>query len=355
MKTYTPTPDYYNDYICHFNKNHDPKNGQFTTGPGGPVTKKKSYYDIHPDQKPPRSLKETVKDWINRPKNMSDLAIDIHNSEESKIKDVAESNQDMFNDILSRAILDGDKTAINDFTEEINRIAKENNIDAFKLEGIVNDTYNEYLGSKIQKAKTDFDGDTYTLKDLHEYINSKGDIVSKKDLKTLDKIQRWDDTDRYFENASENVKKQIKEGTMTNDPTYSEFTVGKDNDKISVYGFKDQGVDAKTVKEITAKVLTDKSKIEKLAVEMMKDDEIYERWYKQMPWAGDLSENEFYNKLALKSVFVPNPDYPNQVEVSFYEKDEDNDWNLIGGHSLDIDVSLNDLKHKSKYGVSVNG
>lgn len=34
MISYTPTPDYYNDYICHFNKNHDPKNGQFTTGSG---------------------------------------------------------------------------------------------------------------------------------------------------------------------------------------------------------------------------------------------------------------------------------------------------------------------------------
>lgn len=32
---YTPTPDFYNDYIQHFNPFHDPRNGQFTTGRGG--------------------------------------------------------------------------------------------------------------------------------------------------------------------------------------------------------------------------------------------------------------------------------------------------------------------------------
>lgn len=35
MINYTPTPDYYNEYICHYNHNHDPRNGQFTTGDGG--------------------------------------------------------------------------------------------------------------------------------------------------------------------------------------------------------------------------------------------------------------------------------------------------------------------------------
>lgn len=29
MITYTPTPNYYEDYICHYNHNHDPKTGQF--------------------------------------------------------------------------------------------------------------------------------------------------------------------------------------------------------------------------------------------------------------------------------------------------------------------------------------
>lgn len=35
MNTYQSTPDFYRDYIQHFNKNHDPKNGQFTSGHGG--------------------------------------------------------------------------------------------------------------------------------------------------------------------------------------------------------------------------------------------------------------------------------------------------------------------------------
>lgn len=41
MITYISTPDFYNDYIKHYNPNHDPRNGQFTSGPGGspPVSK----------------------------------------------------------------------------------------------------------------------------------------------------------------------------------------------------------------------------------------------------------------------------------------------------------------------------
>lgn len=35
MNTYQSTPDFYRDYIQHFNKNHDPKNGQFVSGHGG--------------------------------------------------------------------------------------------------------------------------------------------------------------------------------------------------------------------------------------------------------------------------------------------------------------------------------
>lgn len=38
MNTYQSTPDFYHDYILHFNKNHDPKNGQFASGHGGSVS-----------------------------------------------------------------------------------------------------------------------------------------------------------------------------------------------------------------------------------------------------------------------------------------------------------------------------
>lgn len=43
MINYTPTPDYYNEYICHYNHNHDPKNGQFTSGNGGSSASKNKY------------------------------------------------------------------------------------------------------------------------------------------------------------------------------------------------------------------------------------------------------------------------------------------------------------------------
>lgn len=41
MNTYTATPDFYHDYIAHYNHNHDPKSGQFTSGNGS------SFVDKH--------------------------------------------------------------------------------------------------------------------------------------------------------------------------------------------------------------------------------------------------------------------------------------------------------------------
>lgn len=47
MKTYTATPDFYRDYICHYNHNHDPRNGQFTSGNGNSaLPKPRKFYSI---------------------------------------------------------------------------------------------------------------------------------------------------------------------------------------------------------------------------------------------------------------------------------------------------------------------
>ena len=40
MNDYTPTPDFYNDYIAHYNHFHDPRNGQFASKSGGSFIKK---------------------------------------------------------------------------------------------------------------------------------------------------------------------------------------------------------------------------------------------------------------------------------------------------------------------------
>ena len=37
MIGYQATPDYYNDYISHYNHYHDPKNGQFSSSKDGGV------------------------------------------------------------------------------------------------------------------------------------------------------------------------------------------------------------------------------------------------------------------------------------------------------------------------------
>lgn len=44
MKTYTATPDFYRDYICHYNHNHDPRTGQFTSSRGATVMNGQKQY-----------------------------------------------------------------------------------------------------------------------------------------------------------------------------------------------------------------------------------------------------------------------------------------------------------------------
>ena len=68
MINYTPTPDFYNDYICHYNHNHDPKNGQFAKGHSGSgktaTIKKKSKqkeYEIPDNKKVVEELRRTAK------------------------------------------------------------------------------------------------------------------------------------------------------------------------------------------------------------------------------------------------------------------------------------------------------
>lgn len=55
MNTYQPTPDFYNDYIAHYNHNHDPRNGQFTTGSGVLYSNK-----LNRQRKQAEALKERV-------------------------------------------------------------------------------------------------------------------------------------------------------------------------------------------------------------------------------------------------------------------------------------------------------
>ena len=94
MINYTPTPDFYNDYIQHFNPFHDPRNGQFTNGRGGG----------------------------------SGLASRSLNKK-AEAKRIAQDNQDMFNDILYRNKYGKNKIekkqAMKDFKKAVSEISKE--------------------------------------------------------------------------------------------------------------------------------------------------------------------------------------------------------------------------------------
>jgi len=153
MQQYTPTPDFYNDYIQHFNPFHDPRNGQFTTGRGGGSI----YYS---------SLPRKV-----------------------AAKNVAADNQDMFNDILYRNKYGKDKVekkkAMKDFKKAVRELSNEfsvpnNIVEKYAKRGF--EDRERYIEDSKKQAEnnnkiagSDFDGDgarvaKQKVKDLNKDI-----------------------------------------------------------------------------------------------------------------------------------------------------------------------------------------
>lgn len=64
MQTYQSTPDFYRDYIQHFNHNHSPKDGKFTSGSGGPSISSSQRRSLERAKKKDKKLSEKAEKYL---------------------------------------------------------------------------------------------------------------------------------------------------------------------------------------------------------------------------------------------------------------------------------------------------
>ena len=108
---------------------------------------------------------------------------------------------------------------------------------------------------------------------------------------------------------------------------------------------KEIGVD---IKETILDYKKNRDAINKAAFEAIKNEDYYKYW------APDgMSEKEFYDRLAIRSVY--NSGLFGTTEVSVYEKEKYDtfDGMVLGGHSLDMEMDFNNPKTPRQ--VSMNG
>lgn len=108
MNIYQSTPDFYNDYIAHFNKNHDPKNGQFTTGSGGYA-------------KPNKQFEKEYKDILNSAKTDEEKDIRIRELDKKYTNPNIKITRDNKYGMLEASVKNGSKDiTIHCFEDEVN-------------------------------------------------------------------------------------------------------------------------------------------------------------------------------------------------------------------------------------------
>ena len=309
MITYQSTPDFYNDYIQHFNPFHDPRNGQFTNGRGGG-----SGYAS-------RSL-----------------------NKKAEAKRIAQDNQDMFNDILYRNKYGKDKIekkqAMKDFKKAVSEISKEyavpnNIVKKYAKKGFEDrERYIEDSKKQSENSNKIVDASLKGTKELEKELASQFlskqsgvDFDSNKINKEIDntniKKEEYGYGDTKFEFSILPVKKE--------NGKYIEFHASELPDQKLKDAAKDYKKNEKQIQELSKEAILD-------------DPYIYDNWIKD--YYPNMTKQDFINKLEVKSVYCTE----NGAEVSVYEK---NGYNLLGGHSLDMEFDLKNPK-KPKW-VAMNG
>lgn len=161
--------------------------------------------------------------------------------------------------------------------------------------------------------------------------------------------------------AEETLKKQMEKYEQRKEnglPTRT-TDIGSYESKFKVktdkYGFLNTEVKSKngsvnvygdTYKDIinaASKYEKNKAKIDNMAINAAADHAY--GWFED---SGGQGKNNFKNKLRVTGVSA----YENgRASISVWEKDG---YNILGGHSIDMDIDLNDLTKKPRY-VSING
>lgn len=177
--------------------------------------------------------------------------------------------------------------------------------------------------------------------------------------------ERFRELDKAYEVAKSNIEREeellnrkdkieankIVESTKIKTKNYgdypylvADYKLGK-NSELHVSGSADR-VTEDTFKDAAKSVITNQAKIKKLALEAIEASDYYEYWGKPI----GLTKQEFLNKLDIKEAHIYGDD---NIEISVYEKDEHNDWDLLGGHSIDMEFDVK--KPKRPAYVSMNG
>lgn len=127
----------------------------------------------------------------------------------------------------------------------------------------------------------------------------------------------------------------------------AKYTKGKDS--INALGDQER-VNKEDIDKVAKYILDNKEQIYDKAFEaIMEDPYIYNATGKNL----GMPANTFKNKLDIKSFYVgkfSNGNYLTEIHV--YEKD--GSYNILGGHSLDMEIELDNPNYKPKW-VAMNG
>lgn len=177
---------------------------------------------------------------------------------------------------------------------------------------------------------------------MHNVPGTNYKVKKKSDEQIAQEKKEKEDI-KMEANASSNNFKVDKNGWAS-----GEYKKGKD--KISITGFTDDGFDKETSKMVADKYFRNKKDIKDSAMKaILNDDNLANYWVKEWSNRTGKSKNDFYNNLDIKSVYV-SPG--GNVEISVWEKDDS--YDLLGGHTIDIEMDLNNPKKIPKY-ISMNG
>lgn len=291
---YTPTPDYYNDYIQHFNPFHDPRNGQFASKNGGSGST---------DKLKKKAVKAEAK-AAKANKKAAQAGSKVFHPFKAKRKDKlqikafkAQAKADKLNSKLNKAEL---KENNKKFEEEFNKI--------------------------LNTAKTDEEKD----KRIRELDDA---YVAKQQSKINQDID----------------KAQVKREYLSGGYEWLDLKVKDSDRQTSFHGFGDR-VSEKDLKDAAKMFYKDKKSIEKQALDVITNDNSEYSIYNLYAKDRGISKDQFKKSLEIKSVYVADND--GSCNISIWEKNNIKD-NLTGGHSLDIEYDLKRKKMSNYY--SMNG
>lgn len=187
-----------------------------------------------------------------------------------------------------------------------------------------------------------YDGPVFELTEAKRHYYPKIDSFIDACLKVKESEKNQN------KNISPEISKSVDDQKINKDQ-FGYLNINVKNDKkdtpLHVFTDPDTGGNEDTLRNATKNILSNKQKIKDLAFEAIKEDP-----YILKDWKPEgMSDKTFLNNLDIRSAYVT-PD--GGVEISIYGKN-DNVQDMLGGHSLDVEFDLNNLKKPSW--VAVNG